>query len=481
MTGPDPVRYLSTRGGTDPASFSAVLVEGLAADGGLAVPDRIPQLSSDDLARLRGRPYAEVALAVVERFVDDIDPEVLGEIVTATYNADVFAAPDVITVDPLDDGLHLAGLSHGPTLAFKDMALQLVGRLLDHVLERTGRRLTVLGATSGDTGPSAEYAMIGRSRIEVVMLSPEGRTSPFQAAQMYSLDEPNIVNLVVRGVFDDCQDLVKEVNADAAFKTRHHIGAVNSINWSRVMAQVVYYVAAYLRVVDRVGDEVSFTVPTGNFGNVYAGFVARSMGVPIHRLVVACNENDVLDEFFRTGRYRVRDRGEVVATSSPSMDISKASNFERYIHHLLGDDPALTGTLFSTLADTGGFDLGGDPAFDRVVTDGLVSGTASHTERTATIADTYRRSGRLIDPHTATGVRVGRDHRQPGVPMICLETAQPVKFAGAIEEAVGFLPTPPAQLADLLERPQRFTVIDAEPDQVKAAIVAHGKPPSAHS
>jgi len=481
MTASGPVRYLSTRGGIEPAPFSAVLVEGLAADGGLAVPDRIPRFTTDELARLRGRPYADVALAVIRRFVDDIDPGVLAEIVVATYGSDVFAAPDVITVDPLGDGLHLVGLSHGPTLAFKDMALQLVGRLLDHVLERSGGRLTVLGATSGDTGPSAEYAMIGRSRIDVVMLSPEGRTSPFQAAQMYALDEPNIVNLVVRGVFDDCQDLVKAVNADADFKTRHHIGAVNSINWSRVLAQVVYYVAAYLRVADQVGDEVSFTVPTGNFGNVYAGFVARSMGVPIRRLVVACNENDVLDEFFRTGRYRVRGRDEVVATSSPSMDISKASNFERYIHHLLGDDPVRTTALFATLADTGGFDLGDDPAFARVETDGMVSGTASHADRIATIADIHRRFGRLIDPHTATGVKVGSDQQQPGIPMICLETAQPVKFAGAIEEAVGFLPAPPPQLADLLDRPQRFTVIDADPDQVKTAIAAHGEPASAHS
>jgi threonine synthase len=367
----------------------------------------------------------------------------------------------------LGDGLVLCGLSHGPTLAFKDMAMQLLAELFDLVLTR-GQRLTVLGATSGDTGSSAEHAFRGSAKVDVFMLSPLGRMSPFQAAQMYTVEDPNIHNLAVRGVFDQCQDLVKQVTADAAFKAEHRIGAVNSINWGRVVAQVAYYLYASLRVA-APGGEVSFAVPTGNFGNVYAGHVARRMGAPIRRLVVATNENDVLAEFFATGRYRVRRPEDVHSTSSPSMDIARASNFERYVYDLLGGNARHVADLFG---DPAGFDLG--DVTDAVAATGFTAGSSTHVDRIATIRDVHRRWGVVVDPHTADGITVGRRFVEVGVPMICLETAQPAKFAATIVEALGAPPPVPDRLAGLLDLPQRYQVIDPTPEAVRSAIVAAG-------
>jgi threonine synthase len=294
--------------------------------------------------------------------------------------------------------------------------------------------------------------------------------SPFQTAQMYSLDEPNVINLAVRGVFDDCQDIVKRVSADAAFKRGLRIGTVNSINWARLVAQVVYYFRAWLAVTTRDEDEISFAVPTGNFGNVCAGHVARMMGLPIRRLVVATNENDVLNEFFRTGRYRVRSPADVVPTSSPSMDISKASNFERFVHDLVGRDPQVVVDLWRRLDAAGEFDLAGTPHFARVAAFGFVSARSSHADRVATIRDLERRYGVVIDPHTADGVKAGLVHREAGVPLVCLETAQPAKFEATIREALGRSPGRPQDLADLESRPQRFDVVDPDVEAVKAYI-----------
>ncbi len=383
------------------------------------------------------------------------------------YGPDRFDHPDVVSLRPLGDGLVLCGLSHGPTMAFKDMAMQLLAELLDLVLTR-GQRLTVLGATSGDTGSSAEHAFRGSAKVDVFMLSPLDRMSPFQAAQMYTIDDPNIHNLAVRGVFDQCQDLVKQVTADAAFKAEHRIGAVNSINWGRVVAQVAYYLYASLRVA-APGGEVSFSVPTGNFGNVYAGHVARRMGAPIRRLVVATNENDVLAEFFATGRYRVRRPEDVHATSSPSMDIARASNFERYVYDLLGGDARRVADLFG---GSGGFDLGDVGA--AVAATGFAAGSSTHADRIATIRAVHRRWGVVVDPHTADGITVGRRFVEDGVPMICLETAQPAKFAATIVEALGEPPPVPDRLAGLLDLRQRYQVIDPTPEAVRSAIIAAG-------
>jgi threonine synthase len=452
------VRYLSTRGGGEPQRFSDILLEGLAPDGGLYVPEAYPKA---DLAAWRGLGYPQLAGAILAPYMDDVPG--LDALVRQTYTRAAFGSDDIAPLRTLEPGLHLLGLSNGPTLAFKDMALQLIGNLFEQALGARRATLNVLGATSGDTGPAAEYALRGKRGVNVFMLSPHGRMSAFQAAQMYSLQDANIHNLAVRGVFDDCQDLVKQVNADAAFKARMRIGAVNSINWARVAAQVVYYFWGYFRATAGDAQPVDFAVPSGNFGNIHAGHVARAMGLLIARLVLAANENDVLDEFFRSGRYRVRRATQ--ATSSPSMDISKASNFERYAFDLVGRDGARVRALWAELEKSGEFLLPPGPGF--------ASGRSTHADRLATIRRVHEKYGVTIDPHTADGVKVGLAHRRPGVPLVCLETALPVKFAATIREALGREPERPRGFEGLEERPQRVAVIEPDAGAVKRHIEAH--------
>jgi len=449
------VRYFSTRGGAAPQRFSDILLEGLAPDGGLYVPESYPRA---DLAAWRGLGYPELAAAILQHFMDDV-PE-LEALVRRTYTRAAFGSDDIVPLKTLEPGLHLLALSNGPTLAFKDLALQLLGNLFEQVLAARNTSLNILGATSGDTGSAAEYAMRGKRGIQVFMLSPQGRMSAFQAAQMYSLQDANIHNLAVRGAFDECQDLVKTINADAAFKTRYRIGAVNSINWARVAAQVVYYFWGYFRATASDAQQVAFAVPSGNFGNIHAGYVARSMGLPVERLILATNENDVLDEFFRSGRYRVRRAA--LATSSPSMDISKASNFERYAFDLVGRDAGRVAHLWRKLEREGEFELQGSAGF--------VSGRSTHADRLETIRQVHRKYGVMIDPHTADGVKVGLARRAAGVPLICLETALPAKFADTLREALGREPARPAGFEDLEKRPQRFEVIDADAEALKRIV-----------
>jgi threonine synthase len=464
------VRYISTRGGAAPKRFSEILLEGLAPDGGLYVPESYPKA---DLRAWRPLPYAALAHRVLSSFIDDI-PE-LESLVKRAYSPRTFGGEEITPLKTLEPGLHLLALSSGPTLAFKDIALQLLGELFEWVLNEKDQTLNILGATSGDTGSAAEYAMRGKHRIRVFMLSPHKRMSAFQAAQMYALQEPNIHNLAVKGVFDDCQDLVKKVNADAAYKAQHRIGAVNSINWARVAAQVVYYFKAYFAATGgERGDDrmkVSFAVPSGNFGNICAGYVARQMGLPIRTLVLASNENDVLDEFFRTGRYKVRRKVE--HTTSPSMDISKASNFERYIFDLVGRDPMRVKDLWRRLDATGEFDLSHSPYWPRVAGTGFVSGKSSHSDRVDTIRRVFERYGVMIDPHTADGVKVALGYREPGVPLIFLETAAPAKFSGILRAALGREPERPSEFRDLERLPQRFSVIEPDADTVKRYIASH--------
>ncbi len=451
------MKYVSTRGGGEAQAFSAILLEGLAADGGLYVPEAFPKA---DLQGWRSLSYPDLAFAVLSLFMDDMpDLEV---IVKRTYTKEVFGSDDITPLNTLEPGLHIFGLSNGPTLAFKDVALQLLGNLFESVLQKENRKLNILGATSGDTGSAAEYALRGKKNVNVFMLSPQGRMSAFQRAQMYSLQEPNIHNLAVKGVFDDCQDVVKQVNADAAFRERYRIGAVNSINWARVAAQVVYYFKGYFAATRTVAEQVSFAVPSGNFGNIYAGYVARAMGLPIRRLILASNENDVLDEFFRTGKYEVRKAA--VATSSPSMDISRASNFERYVFDLLERDGSRVKKLFTSGQE---FDLSLIPR------QGFVSGRSTHADRLATIRSIHAKYGVTIDPHTADGVKVGLAQREQGVPLVCLETALPAKFAGTIREALGSAPARPRGCEDLEALPQRFEVIKPDAEAVKRYIAVH--------
>jgi len=460
------MRYVSTRGGAKPQAFTEILLEGLAPDGGLFVPEGFPKLGPADLSAMRRMSYAELAFEILSRFADDIPAGDLKRLVAATYTKTIFGSEDITPVKKLEQGLLLLGLSNGPSLAFKDIALQLLGNLFEYALEKHGRRLNVVGATSGDTGSSAEYALRGKKNVQVFMLSPQGRMSAFQAAQMYSLQDANIFNIAVRGVFDDCQDIVKSISGDFAFKARHRIGAVNSINWARVAAQVVYYFKAYFAL----GGEVSFAVPSGNFGNVYAGHVARQMGLPIGKLIVATNENNVLDEFFRTGRYRLRKPAEVKATSSPSMDISKSSNFERYAYDLVGRDPEKLKALWTQLDREGAFDLAGTEYFKRAAGTGFVSGSSTHADRLATIRRVWKDYGVMIDPHTADGIKVGLEHREQGVALICMETAQPAKFAETIREALGREPQRPAGFENLEKLPQRFEVMDADVGKIKHYI-----------
>jgi threonine synthase len=469
------MNYLSTRGDQTPKKFCDILLEGLAPDGGLYLPDHYPQVTPAMLQVWRNLPYADLAFELLSLYIDDIPAPDLKAICRKTYTREVFGTAAIVPLRRLEDGLFLQALSNGPTLAFKDMAMQLLGNLFEYELARRGEELNILGATSGDTGSAAEYAMRGKRGVRVFMTSPQGRMSPFQQAQMFSLQDENIHNIAVEGVFDDCQDMVKAVSNDLDFKRQYKIGTVNSINWARLMAQVVYYFAGYFQATKSNTEKVSFTVPSGNFGNVCAGHVARMMGLPIDKLVVATNENDVLDEFFRTGIYRVRTSHDTHETSSPSMDISKASNFERFVFDLLGRDSAQTKELFyDQLSAKGSFDLSGNQAFKSAATTyGFLSGKSTHANRLATIQNVHAQFKDIIDTHTADGVKVAREHMQAGLPMIVLETALPIKFAETIEEALGRLPPRPPQFEGIEALPKHVTLMAADVALIKSYIVQH--------
>jgi len=474
------MKYISTRGGAAPQNFSDILLGGLAADGGLYLPETYPQVSAAELAEWRDLPYAGLALRILEKFIDDIPAATLQNLVERSYTADAFRharpgcnANDITPLTTLEPGLHLLELSNGPTPAFKDMAMQLLGNLFEHVLAERGATINILGATSGDTGSAAEYAMRGKHGVRVFMLSPHGLMSAFQRAQMYSLQEPNIFNIAIEAMFDDCQDIVKAVSNDAAFKAKYKIGAVNSINWARVLAQIVYYFKGYFAATRSNDELVSFAVPSGNFGNICAGHIAHQMGLPIHRLVLATNENDVLDEFFRTGVYRPRGASDTWVTSSPSMDISKASNFERFVFDLVGRDPAVVRELWAKVDTGGSFDLNGTPYIARLADFRFVSGKGIHADRLATIRAVWQQHQLMIDTHTADALKVAREQREAGIPMIVLETAQPVKFAETIQEALGCDPLRPADFDGIEKLPQRVAVMKADVQAVKDFIVRH--------
>ena len=471
------MKYISTRGQSPVQSFSDILLGGLAPDGGLYLPESYPQVG-ERLAAWRSLSYADLAFEILSLYVGDIPAPDLKAICDKTYTAQTYRwsrdpakARDIVPLTTLEPDFHLLELSNGPTLAFKDMAMQLLGNLFEYVLDRRGETINILGATSGDTGSAAEYAMRGKHNVRVFMLSPEGRMSDFQRAQMYSLQDRNIFNIAVRGMFDDAQDIVKAVSNDAGFKARYKIGAVNSINWARVAAQIVYYFKGYFEATRSNEEEVAFCVPSGNFGNICAGHIARMMGLPVARLVLATNENNVLDEFFRSAIYRPRATAETHVTSSPSMDISRASNFERFIFDLVGRDGAIVRQLWREVDAGGSFSLADGPFAACLPTYGFVSGCSSHADRLATIRDVWERCGLMIDTHTADGVKVAREYRFAGVPMIVLETAQPVKFAETIRAALGRDPVRPAELEGLENLAQRVERVDATVDQIRSIII----------
>lgn len=478
------MRYQSTRGNSPEQSFLEILLGGLAPDGGLYLPVEYPKVTPTQLDSWRGLSYADLAFEVLSLYCPDISENDLRALLRKTYTAAVYSngrsedkASDITPLHWLgDEGgtrIGLLSLSNGPTLAFKDMAMQFLGNVFEYALEQAGQELNILGATSGDTGSAAEYAMRGKAGVRVFMLSPKGKMSAFQSAQMYSLQDPNIFNLAVDGVFDDCQDIVKAVSNDLPYKSKYQIGTVNSINWGRVVAQVVYYFQGYLLATQSSTEKVSFTVPSGNFGNVCAGHIARMMGLPIERLVVATNENDVLDEFFRTGVYRARKSAETLHTSSPSMDISKASNFERFVFDLLGQDGKRTAALFKQVEETGGFDLSNDPVYATMQQFGFVSGRSTHADRLSTIQDTDGKYGVMIDTHTADGVKVAREYLQKDIPMLILETALPIKFEETILEALGRPAECPLAFVNIKSLPQRVEHISADVQVVKQFITDH--------
>ena len=465
------MKYISTRGNAPAKTFTEILLGGLAPDGGLYLPEQYPQVSRAELDAWRTLSYSDLAFAVLSKFATDIPAEDLRAIVNKTYTQAVYsngrADSDFSQITPLrrlDDNVHILELSNGPTLAFKDMAMQLLGNLFEYALAKQNEELNILGATSGDTGSAAEYAMRGKKGIRVFMLSPHGKMSAFQRAQMYSLQDPNIFNIAIEGMFDDAQDMVKAVSNDHAFKAKYKIGTVNSINWARVSAQVVYYFKGYFAATKSNDEQVAFSVPSGNFGNVCAGHIARMMGLPIGQLIAATNENDVLDEFFRTGLYRPRDTGHTYETSSPSMDISKASNFERFVYDLVGRDAARVREFWGAVDKGGSFDIRHSSYWDTLPQFEFASGKSTHQDRLKTIRELWEEYGVMVDPHTADGIKVGLEQRRPHLPLVCLETALSAKFAETER---------PAGLEGIEKLPQRCEIMKADVEKLKAFIAAN--------
>ena len=452
------MRYLSTRGGVQGLSFEDTLIAGLAEDGGLLVPDSLPQVR-DQLPQWRNLSYQELSLEIVRSFTGGAIPEadLRGQIEQA-YRS--FTHPEVTPVRTLGR-LHLLELFHGPTFAFKDVALQLLGHLFEHVLKKRRQPLRILGATSGDTGSAAIHGMRGHKDISVFMLHPKGRVSPVQERQMTTVLDANVHNIAVEGLFDDAQHIVKELFGDLEFKTRHHLGAVNSINWARILVQIVYYFYAWGRVSSNSGEAVNFVVPSGNFGNVLAGHYARQMGLPIHRLVVATNENDILHRFFSKGEYHTAG---VRQTLSPSMDIQISSNFERYLFDLSGRSPEQLRRWMQDFQETGCLTIEGERLQTAQATFGSARVDEAGTLRA--IRETYEEYGYLLDPHTAVGVEAAKQVDLEG-PVVCLACAHPAKFSSAVHQAAGTTPEMPPPLAELEKLETRCAVLPAQAGAVR--------------
>ncbi|ATJ91981.1 threonine synthase [Acetobacter senegalensis] len=459
------MRYISTRGKAPALSFSDVLLAGLAEDGGLYLPETWPSFSLSEWQAMRGLPYPELAARVLAPFVgDDIDEATLRRLCAQAYAG--FDHPAIVPLTQVEDGLFVQELFHGPTLAFKDMAMQVLGQLFEHVLTQRDSHVTIVGATSGDTGSAAIEACRGRKRLSVVILHPKGRTSEVQRRQMTTVLDSNITNLAVEGTFDDCQDLVKSCFADAPFRQDMHLSAVNSINWARIAAQVPYYVYAALNF-GAPEREVSFAVPTGNFGNILAAWTARKMGLPVRHLCVGSNRNDILTRFLNANDMTMK---EVVPSLSPSMDIQVSSNFERLLFELLGRDAEACARIMTTFRTSGHMDVPAE-AWDRARE--LFSGLALDDAGTETeIRTLHQRSNYLADPHSAIGIAAGRRFREPGVPMVAMATAHPAKFPDAMVAATGIHPALPVHLEDLFSREERYRTVPATPDAVKDAVRA---------
>lgn len=460
------MKYISTRGGIEPVSFKEAVMMGLATDGGLLLPRTLPTVDDKTEEAWRTLSYEELAFEVMSLFVDDIPAGDLRGLIDRSYA--VFNHPGITPVVKKGE-VYILELFHGPTLAFKDVALQFLGNVFEYLLKESGGRMNILGATSGDTGSAAIYGVRGKERINIFIIHPHKRVSAIQELQMTTVTDANVFNLAIRGTFDDGQAIVKTLFNDLPFKERYHLGAVNSINWARIVAQVVYYIHAALALTGK-GGMVDFSVPTGNFGDIFAGFVARRI-LPgrIRRLVLATNENDLLARFVNRGEYSL---GTVVQTSSPSMDIQVASNFERYLYFLYGEDAGRTRQAMESFAKSG--TLGFSPDERDQISVEFTARRVDQRETIEMIRSFYRENDYVLDPHTAVGVRAGLDNLHAGVPMVCLATAHPAKFGAAVEEAIGRPPERPASLRDLESRESRCEVLEAEVERVKDFLVKNG-------
>ncbi|NLX19762.1 MAG: threonine synthase [Desulfobulbus sp.] len=460
------MRYISTRGGIEPLRFQDAVMMGLARDGGLLLPQTLPTVNDQVVQRWEQLSYQALAREVLSLFIDDIPETDLEDLIDRAYAT--FTHPQVTPVTRRGD-LYILELFHGPTLAFKDVALQLLGNLFEYVLTRRGGFMNILGATSGDTGSAAIAGVRGKGNINIFILHPHGRTSPVQALQMTTILDPNVFNIAVRGTFDDAQSIVKAIFNDLDFRDQYQLGAVNSINWARVLAQVVYYVFAYCKLSRSGIKSVDFSVPTGNFGDIFAGYVARRLLPPgcIHTLILATNANDILTRFVTRGDYSC---SEVQATYSPSMDIQVASNFERYLYYFFNEDGAVVRRAMETFAASGRLDLS---ANIRQIARDFSSRSVSEEETIATIRDFYRDHQYLLDPHTAIGVKAGLELRHPDRPVVCLATAHPAKFGEAVTLAIGREPALPPALADLQKRESRCVILDADQDVIKQYVAAN--------
>ena len=459
------MRYISTRGGINPIPFKDAVMMGLASDGGLLLPESYPTVTREQLESWRQLSYPELAFEVISRYVDDIPAGDLKGLIKRSYST--FAHPEVT---PLvrKNGVYILELFHGVTLAFKDVALQFLGNLFEYILAERNQKLNIIGATSGDTGSAAIHGVRGKKGISIFILHPLGKTSAVQALQMTSVIDANVYNIAVRGTFDDCQDMVKELFGDLEFKEKYSLGAVNSINWARVLAQVVYYFYAWLRVTDEADCPVNFSVPTGNFGDIFAGYVAKRMGLPVDTLLLATNENNILTRFINKSDYSL---GEVVATVSPSMDIQIASNFERYLFHLFAENPARVTAAFTELKEHGRILCTPDEM--ALVRKDFCSVSVNQAATLQTIRDFYADTGYLLDPHTAVGVKAALDLLPPDSARVCLATAHPAKFSESVELSLGFQVPAPESVKELYGKPTRCEIMDADIDKVRKFLVAH--------
>lgn len=462
------MQYLSTRGQVTDLTFKEAVMMGLADDGGLLLPAEIPLIPPDELDHLSDLSYQDLAFNILQRFIDDIPAAKLRDLIDRSYAT--FTVPEVTPVVKKGE-IHILELFHGPTLAFKDVALQFLGNLFEMILAERKERMNILGATSGDTGSAAIYGVRGKENINIFIMHPHGRVSPIQEKQMTTVLDANVHNLAIRGSFDDGQRIVKEIFGDLAFKNEYALGAVNSINWARVLAQVVYYFYAWGQVRKSCNcHDVYFSVPTGNFGDIFAGFIAKEMGLPIRRLILATNANNILSRFVRDGDYSI---GEVVQTWSPSMDIQISSNFERYLYYLHDGDTTAVRRAMETFKESGRLSFNTEQKA-RIAAD-FLSCAVSNDETIATIRDFYQETGYCLDPHTAIGIKAAQSVAEAPIPVICLATAHPAKFGEAVRQAIGHDPERPPSLVGIEGQESRCALVDADTEVIKTFVKAHAR------